>query len=190
MAGMSYVQRLRHWALKTNQSHKSVSWILDIIRSGPAPENLPRSAKTLLKTSKTATAKILGIPGGKYWYKGIANSLSHVLKDLHVPNSISLNMNVDGISVFRSSSTQFWPILVSIHEMPKISLMPVAIFCGSKKPRCSASFLDPLVAEIKGMAENGVWLNGNRLNVSVRAFICDSPARAFIKGNYRRTIME
>lgn len=67
---------IRYWALKTNQSHESINLIMEIIRRKTNEKRLPRSARTLLKTSRKATAEIVKIAGGQYWYKGIRQCLS------------------------------------------------------------------------------------------------------------------
>uniref|UniRef100_A0A182F8J5 Uncharacterized protein n=1 Tax=Anopheles albimanus TaxID=7167 RepID=A0A182F8J5_ANOAL len=108
----SFVQRLRYWALNTNQTHDAVNGLLAVLRSGPAPVHLlARTTRTLLKTSRTATLRIYTVPGSTFWYRGIKKSLSHVLRKLQGPTTISLNVNIDGMLVFRSSATQFWPML-------------------------------------------------------------------------------
>lgn len=66
---------IRYWALKTNQSHESINLIMEIIRRKTNEKRLPRSARTLLKTSRSATSEIVAIAGGQFWYKGIKRNL-------------------------------------------------------------------------------------------------------------------
>uniref|UniRef100_A0AAG5DND8 Uncharacterized protein n=1 Tax=Anopheles atroparvus TaxID=41427 RepID=A0AAG5DND8_ANOAO len=100
-------------------------------------------------------------------------------------STISLNINIDGVQVFKSSPANFWPILIGIHEMPKVNTMPIAIYCGDSKPPSANDFLNPLVEELKNILTDGITINEQVVKLSVRAFICDSPARVFIKGKKR-----
>lgn len=95
---------------------------------------------------------------------------------------ISININIDGIPVFKSSKLQFWPILFNITEMPEIAPMTIAIFYGQTKPTSLDDFLKQLVEELIDVLNHGISINDHKINVKLRCFICDSPARAFLKG--------
>lgn len=61
------------------------------------------------------------------------------------------------------------------------------IYAGDSKPSNLESYLDPLVEELNQLLSGltvVVKSTGQEMivPVTVRAFICDSPARAFIKG--------
>uniref|UniRef100_A0A182RWV1 Uncharacterized protein n=1 Tax=Anopheles funestus TaxID=62324 RepID=A0A182RWV1_ANOFN len=71
-------------------------------------------------------------------------------------NEISLNLFVDGLPLRRSGPTELWPIMIQLHE--------------------------PLATDLTDVLENGIFIHNNKINVIIRAFIADSPARAFIKG--------
>lgn len=68
-------------------------------------------------------------------------------------------------------------------EMPEIQPMIIAIWCGIEKPKNLNEFLRPFVTELNEILRNGININGYSLTVSVHCFVCDTPARAFIKGN-------
>ncbi|XP_058064990.1 uncharacterized protein LOC131214671 [Anopheles bellator] len=178
----SFEECLKYWAIKTNQTHRAINMLLAIMRKKVSSVSLPRSAKSLLKTSRKATSKIVEIGETKYWYNGIKNSLLHVLRSRPSLYLVKLNINIDGMKVFNASTINFWSVLINIHGHPAINPMPVAIFSAEKKPACLITFLTPLVEELKDLITNGLLTNEHIVDVSVRAFICDSPARAFIKG--------
>lgn len=73
---MDLSECITYWALKTNQSHESINLIMEIIRRKTNEKKLPRSARTLLRTSRQATCNIVEIAGGQFWYKGIKQCLS------------------------------------------------------------------------------------------------------------------
>lgn len=98
---------------------------------------------------------------------------------------LSININIDGIPLYKSSKLQFWPILMNISEMPEIAPMVIAIFYGKSKPSSLDDFLKQMVDELIDVLKHGIIINGCQINLKLRCFICDSPARAFLKGMYR-----
>lgn len=56
----------------------------------------------------------------KYWYRGITPCLKTAFAKLYDDLEIELEFNIDGQPIFNSSSYEFWPILVFVHEMPYI----------------------------------------------------------------------
>lgn len=66
--------------------------------------------------------------------------------------------------------------------MPEIAPMTIAIFYGKGKPNNLDSFLNQLVEELIDVINNGILINNHKIIVKLRCFICDSPARAFLKG--------
>lgn len=66
--------------------------------------------------------------------------------------------------------------------MPEIAPMTIAIFYGKCKPTSLEDFLKQLVEELIDVLNHGVIINGSKIDVQLRCFICDSPARAFLKG--------
>ncbi|XP_055599416.1 uncharacterized protein LOC129748738 isoform X2 [Uranotaenia lowii] len=152
---------LRYWAFKTGQTHAAINLIMEIIRRKTDGKKLPLSARTLLKTSRTETSKILAIPGGQYWYRGLQACLNNCFQNLQKPMSISININIDGLPMYKSSRLQLWPILINIFEMPDLNPMPVAIYCGNNKPSDLDSFLKPFADELDVITSNGLCINGH-----------------------------
>lgn len=101
------------------------------------------------------------------------------------PRSISLTINIDGLPIRKSSTSQFRPILFKIYELPIVRPQVVGIFCGMSKPSNANQFMKPFIDELIIIVSDGLVLpNDIKVNVRVRAFICDSPARAFVKCMY------
>ena len=94
-------------------------------------------------------------------------------------DSYDLSLNIDGLPVFKSRNVSVWPIQVAITNIPEISSRPfvVAVYCGGQKPQNSDFLLDT-IAELKQLVNQG--LNGKPVNI--KNIICDSPARALVKG--------
>jgi len=57
----------------------------------------------------------------------------------------------------------------------------VAVFAGNSKPESAATYLTDLVQELSMMLNNGFEYDNKHYTIFLQAFICDAPARAFIK---------
>lgn len=66
--------------------------------------------------------------------------------------------------------------------MPEVGVFVVAIWSGESKPSNLNEFLQPFVAELIDLLRNPIEINSHQLKISIRCFVCDTPARAFIKG--------
>lgn len=66
--------------------------------------------------------------------------------------------------------------------MPEHGVIVVAIWCGESKPTVLNDFLQPFVTEMIDIINNGISINGFHLKISIRCFVCDTPARSYIKG--------
>lgn len=75
---------------------------------------LPLTARSLLKTPKQT--KIFSLNNGDMCYFGIEMKLKlkieRGLKNTLIDNVIQLDFNIDGLPLFKSSSTEIWPILL------------------------------------------------------------------------------
>lgn len=69
-------------------------------------------------------------------------------------------------------------------DMPNIQPMIIGIWCGEGKPKPINEYFLAFVNEVNQLIETGITVNGWHINIGVRCFICDSPARALIKGKY------
>lgn len=60
-----------------------------------------------------------------------------------MPNKISLNFNIDGLPIHKSSNHQLWPILCNITEIKNVSPIVVGIYEGKSKPSDLILYLNP-----------------------------------------------
>lgn len=178
----SFLDELKRWALEQNITHTAINMILAILRKY-VYNWLPKDSRTLLKTPRKL--EIVKTESGKYWYNGLEKSLNNVLSDLNCDIEIEILINIDGLPVHKSSKTECWPILAAINDMPNIQPMVVALFCGNSKPN-NIEFLTPFVNEIIKIQTDGININGFRVKTKLRLFVCDTPARALLKGIYFR----
>lgn len=168
--------KIRKWATSFNISQRAFKSLFEIVNF-EMPGLLPR---TLLRTPANVITHQIG--KGRYWHQGLQFCLRNYFFDLNKNMKVSINENMDGLPIFRSSKEEVWPILFNIHELPEFKPMVIGIYAGIGKPCDLNLFLRPFVDETKDLLLNGIAINGYLLQLEIRAFICDSPARAFIKG--------
>ncbi len=104
-----------------------------------------------------------------------------IVSRLHQTDVVQLQFNVDGIPLFKSSNMQLWPILCFVKLSGVHKPFVVAAFCGTKKPADINDFLFDFVNELKQLQQIGLMKNGNLHDVLIHSFVCDAPARAFLK---------
>jgi hypothetical protein len=174
---------LAKWACKHRSvSHNAVTDLLHILRAQGL--DVPATASTLLQTPKES--ELSEKSGGTYTYLGLAVTLSHFLSKVPIDQlskqtAVKLNVNIDGIPLFKSTSLALWPILCSAANILPAKPFAVALFCGLKKP-CNLDFLMDFVLELKDLMANGMVVNGIKLLVLLNCVICDAPAKAMVKG--------
>ena len=123
-----------------------------------------------------------------YYHFSIANGISeafgtHGSVDVHIPTSgVDVQINIDGLPLYRSSKTQFWPILGRILQ-PSLPPFIIGLFSGQQKPDNLDEYLHDFVAEMRDIEQHGALMAGseNRVCVQIYCSICDAPARAFVK---------
>lgn len=105
---------LRDWANSHRIAKRALDELLCILNSHGI-ESVPKNHRTLLGTP--VNLHINEIAGGKFWYNGLEKSIRQIFSGIDCDWTISLNVNVDGLPLYKSSKITFWPILVSIYGM-------------------------------------------------------------------------
>lgn len=169
------------WTLSRNINHSALKELSAIINKFAGKDVLPIDPRTLLQTPRAV--EIVPLPNNEYyWHNGLKFCLENVFVNISESITISLNFNMDGLPLFKSARKESWPILSNIFEMPWIKPMVVGIYYIQAKASNLKAYLTPFVEELKSICDDGIDLNGHHITVKIRCFICDSPARAFIKG--------
>ena len=70
-------------------------------------------------------------------------------------SEIKLNVNIDGLPLFKSSFLKMWPIL----GMFLCDILIVASYCGKSKPHPVDDFLKGFVLEVKHLCVAGIAFN-------------------------------
>ncbi len=110
---------LADWAIEFGISLIALSALLSILKI--YHPSLPKDRRTLLKTN--ASFKISSVAGGMFHYRGILNSIWKILDAIwsNVPDRhvFKLQLNFDGLPLFKSTSTQFGQFLVCCKDTPE-----------------------------------------------------------------------
>lgn len=169
---------LVNWGRINNVTRTGMNELLDILRRNG--HHLPKDIRTLRKTPRTTPLE--DKCGGQYIYFGLETGIIKALADdisfTKNENHIKLMVNADGIPVQKSSGKEFWPVLCMFG---KSQPFVVAIYYGQGKPKSVNEYLKDFLEEYKELNVNGLISCGKRFAVSIRAFVCDAPARAFLK---------
>lgn len=140
--------KIIEWALKYQVTQSAIKTLLNILKPMLPNAELPNDARTLLRTPRNRFNNLLsGRNGENYWHYGLRKILMEALiSHRQVRSQYSLNINIDGLPMFKSTTKAFWPILVEIHEL-KHQLPPlvVGIFCGKSKLNIYITFYYLLV---------------------------------------------
>ena len=172
---------LTSWIAEFNISLTAVTALLRFLQK--YHPDLPRDARTLLSTLRTHDIRPL-VTGGELWYCGIAHGIKQIHQEGKLNTDeriISLQFNVDGLPLFRSSCLQLWPILCKLVGL-NIDPFVVAVYCGSSKPADLADYLKEFVNECTDLLLHGIVIDGSTFQIKVHSFVCDAPARSFLKG--------
>lgn len=169
---------LANWA-KTSRVHLVHLTSLLKLLEKHGLKDIPKDARTLLRTPRRT--EIVPMGDGRFWYDGIAKNLISSLEPLEpLPNKIELLVNIDGISPFKSTGKQFWPISFKIFRCKFIKPMFAGIYYGPGKPPLEEYF-EQFITEFNVILQNGIKVRDVTIEVKLKAFVCDTPARCFIK---------
>lgn len=134
---------LRSWGIDNQIKHCALNSLLTILRKHFPASDLPSDARSLVRTPRST--EILSETGAKsqYWHYGLMKAIHDALsRRKNIESHAELDINIDGLPMFRSSLCSFWPILVQIHELrDEVPPLIVGIFSGkSKSIRMKNSF--------------------------------------------------
>ena len=122
---------------------------------------MPRTKKTLLKPTfddNNTVSKKIGI--GEFVYIGVQNNLINCnnTKILH-GTKIVLDVNIDGLPLFKSSKTCIWPILGAIVDSPEIYPFVIGAYCGTGHPESHELFFEDFAKECKNLTSQGILVS-------------------------------
>ncbi|KAG1703701.1 hypothetical protein GQR58_004165 [Nymphon striatum] len=121
----------------------------------------------------------------------IARHISQIAQIETVPvvgaigqSDVTLLLNADGVSVFKSSNYSVWPILATINELPphlrRQHIIMGGLWFRSSKPTMN-TFLKPFTDELFKLGTMGFQTRHVNRKAFVLALSADAPARAIIR---------
>ncbi|CAL8076189.1 unnamed protein product [Calicophoron daubneyi] len=142
-----------------------------------------------MKTPRVTDLRV--ISPGKYGHYGLQQALEKIAPNalLHAAEYVSLQFNVDGMKPFKDTNMCMWPILGRIIYPVVTSPFLVGLYSGSTKPEDVNFYLSTFVQELLDLLKHGVRVakSARPINVRISCFVCDSPARAYIKRKVTHT---
>lgn len=178
------IEQLREFGQRITQN--DLDCLLNILRPNLLP-TLPKSSKTFMRTID-AQYNIIEMDDangktGQFVYLGIKKGLEACVNpDLHIDGKIRLQINADGLPLSKSNNNHFWPLTAKVFFEPNIyEVFVIAIYFGPSKPNSIDEYLEEFIAEINELLKDGILISGVHLKVELMCFICDTPARAFLK---------
>lgn len=163
-SGTPFRSFLSQWAIQHNVSQTALDDLLIELRQN-GHSDLPKASKTLLNTSRHAHPT--SIDNGTYCHIGIGRCLSAYFlalskKRYAIPESVTLDFNIDEVSGSKSSQIILWIIQMSLRDI-ECNPFVIGVFQGKKKPDCN-TLLKEFVVEINTLISDGL----NYKNLIVR----------------------
>jgi hypothetical protein len=184
--------KLANWSVKHNVTQVATTELLHILGKD-SDFDLPKDARTLLKTPRTA--EIVAIGDGQFVYFGIIGQVRNKIasgfritkgqffksRQSQFGNFVSISVGIDGLPISRSSNKQFWPIIGKVDQSVDQKPFLIGLYFGISKPCSLKLFLKDFVEECLILQEIGITIGEIRHEFLISSFICDAPARSFVK---------
>ncbi|XP_061394657.1 uncharacterized protein LOC133330210 [Musca vetustissima] len=170
--------KLKKWCMETNPSKKCLESLLSILKEEGL--DVPLTRETLVGRAKNMLTR--NVAPGIYCHIGIEKQLRKVGHILEKYEEVELDINIDGIPLFKSSRVQLWPILcriVNIQEKTKPFV--VGLYLGNTKPGSVNVYLKDFIDEVI-LLKGQFIIQQKHLKLKFRCLICDAPAKAFVCG--------
>lgn len=162
-------------ALKHNLTHACLNDIAALLRSRGL--TVPKDARTILGTERKAAVE----QEGTFVHFGLRKGIEEAIPEGPVPVEVTLQVNIDGVPLYKSSSTCFWPILCMVVHGNCKQIFLVSVYCGPGKPPNVDAFVSPFLSEMRDLMENGMLIKGRHVTVKLQAVVCDAVARSYLK---------
>ena len=144
-------------------------------------KGIPRDCRTAKQSLRKVDVVEMG--AGSYFHFGLEKEIIRNVNLLSPSDTpIKLQFNIDGLPLYRSSPIDFWPILCrAFVDSSCTRVFPVGLFCGKSKPASVDVYLEKFLEELDAILQNGIYINEKMRVVVIHSFVCDAPARQYIK---------
>ena len=159
----SLSEKIKEWYLETKPTRRCLHELLKILKGEGL--DVPLSAQKLV--GKADPVLVKSVQSGIYVHFGIQNQLNKISHILQEYDHIEMDINIDGIPLFKSSRAQLWLILLKIVNVKeKIEAFPAGIYLGKKKPNCVKKFFEEFVDEFIYLKDN-YFINENKVILKI-----------------------
>lgn len=124
---------------------------------------------------------IHSVKPGKYFHFGFKNCLLKLLDlcEHNLSSKIEVFINIDGLPLAKSSGSQVYPILCKLSVNSIVGV--IGLYHGHEKRHEANDFLRMFVDEAVEILLNGIMYKESLLEIEIKGFICDVPAKSFVK---------
>lgn len=172
----------QRYAINSPMSKEHVQAVLKIFK--PICPSLPESYKTFINTEYIEIFKIepLG-EEASFVYFEICHQINNIINpDLYSDQSeLEIQVNCNGMPLSEHSVYEFWPIFGCIFFKHVYKPFVIAVYIGKGRPSNLDLFVKKFVDELNDVLETGVELGGKKFVVKFKGFVCNIPARCFLK---------
>ena len=128
---------------------------------------IPKDAHTILRTQRKP------VVDDSFMHLGLESGIVNCLRFgfTSETNEVILHVNIDGIPLFNSSNTSFWPILCRIIGAIDSSPFAISVYCGKSKPPNPIEFLSPFLNEFIYLISNGLHISNKLYTVKLVAIV-------------------
>ena len=168
-------QKVASLAIKHRLTHSATNAILELLLDIGC--EVPKDARTILGTTRSKSDEHFEHFG---LIRGIVRKLRNGMPPV-TTHSLTLQIHVDGIPLFHSSKTNFWPILGRIVNCTDSRPFIISVYCGPSKPPNLQEYLQPFIDEMKNLEKRSLTVDRRSFQVILKAIVCDAPARSFVK---------
>lgn len=171
----SLISDINKWAVDNNITRAAFNDLLRVLNKWHI--SVPTCAETLIVRQ---TSEIKTVHPGSYLHIGLEKQLRRLSPIIENMPTVVLDIGIDGLPLFKSSAESLWPILGKLFPQQNTEVLLFGVYLGKKKPANVDDFMHDFVVELLNLMTNGMNINGKIVKVQIRAFICDSPAKAFL----------
>jgi hypothetical protein len=170
----SLAQKVACIAMKHRLTHSATNDFLGLLRE--LGHDIKKDARTILGTTRHHCNE-------NFEHFGLIHGIiKKIRKGVEIgTHQLHLIINIDGIPLYRSSRTNFWPILGRIANCKDSSPFVISVYCGLSKPPDLQFYLAPFLEEMKSLEKRSLTVDKNSFHIILKSVVCDAPARSFVK---------
>lgn len=170
-----FVAELANVALKHNMTDACLNDLSTLLRKWGF--DMPNDARSILGTQRRAPLQ----QEGTFVHFGLESGIRQALGCGDIPPRLDLQASIDGLPLYKSSVTNFWPISCRVTNTENSGPFIVSVYCGRGKPPSLEDYLKQFIEELQHLIANGLHHKGRHVAIKLKAVICDAPARSFVK---------